>query len=221
VGGNHFICSWYAAVKNYLDITRLCYSWYARIVRPRAQKWFAATWGPVVEEVFQEEFHRWLRPVFCVEKEDYTILLSSGWCGSRPGSVVAHFFWDAPYGFCFLYKGMPIACVSFTIGEDYVCIWQLQGRSGCEHLLAPFRWERFFTAVVIEAAKRLGWKQVRMIAAFQSKWYKQWHNPSPQRCQRMKMRYDTTAKRMRLTHNGKKRKFFWDKRVKRYVLDLQ
>ena len=114
-------------------------------------------------------------------------------------------FMDTKTAFVLLYRRTPIASIGFCVKKHHLLIVQLQGVFGEEKVLSVFKWERLLVAFLLDLAKALSFRKVLMNSSYQCA-----YNPLTndeietvylpegfeERVQRLKMRYDVTAKRM-------------------------
>jgi hypothetical protein len=103
-------------------------------------------------------------------------------------------FHDARYNFILRHSKKPIACLGFDIETGKaIKIKQIQGVRGRREELKPIKWERMLLKIATDWAVKHHFEQVRLTTAEQSKWY------GIPRAERMKMRYDVTARRSGFT----------------------
>lgn len=131
-------------------------------------------------------------------------------------------FWivrDTTYAFELQNYEHTIALIDFDVGEeDILIIRQIQGDSQlCDHgnqeYLAPLKWERMLLRITIDWASQHGFRQVRVQRAEDNKWWSIDIPPEPlvEHQERLRMRYNVTAKRSGLRFNTN---------LNCYVLDL-
>lgn len=129
--------------------------------------------------------------------------------GYGPGKLHAIFV-DAVYSLV-LFKGTnPVCNIGFNLGEDNssILVKQIQGIQGKHKELSSLRWEKILLQIVVDWARRNNLKKVSVIRSVDS----DWHNSSnKERCERMYIKYDVTARRMG---------FKFDEREKVYSLHL-
>ncbi len=105
-----------------------------------------------------------------------------------------------------------IAFVGFDIENDAMQIRQLQGKRGFAHLLQPLRWEHLLVRAIVELAKRASdCTEVHMPRAASLTFYDFPMGLSVPReafHQTMKLRYDTTAKRLGFKWNSWKGAYY-------------
>ena len=85
-----------------------------------------------------------------------------------------------------------LACIGFDIEINKIVVKQIQGSHGKEKTLSLVKWERMLLAILTDWAKKNGFKQVRIIQAKNSYWYRDYDE---ERTKRMFMHYDITARR--------------------------
>ena len=107
-------------------------------------------------------------------------------------------------------EGYPIACIGFDIQPDSksILVEQIQGVKGGLPYLGQFRWEKMLLKIVIDWARENRFSHVKVIRAQDCTY---WSQENDEKNQRLYMKYDVTAKRM---------KFKYDEEQKVYVLDL-
>lgn len=102
--------------------------------------------------------------------------------------------------------GQAIAFVGFDIENAAMQIRQLQGKRGSAHLLRPLRWEHLLVRAIVELARcTTDCTEVHMPRAASLTFYDFPMNLSVPReafHQSMKLRYDTTAKRLGFKWNS-------------------
>lgn len=119
-------------------------------------------------------------------------------------------FFDAVYNFVLRKNKESICSIGFNMGKiNSILVKQIQGVREKQGELRPFRWEKMMLQIVIDWARENNIKRIDVIRSEDSKWYRG-HNE--ERCKRMYMKYDVTARRMR---------FKFDKSRKVYSLYLQ
>ena len=112
-----------------------------------------------------------------------------------------NFFYDAKFAFILATLWRPLACIAFDVypRSGRICIRQIQGKGGVKSKLSLFRWEKFLVFCVLEYARKNGFKEVFIQAAKANRW-KEKNAQSlaeiSERSERLKKRYDVTAKRM-------------------------
>lgn len=121
---------------------------------------------------------------------------------------------DTSYAFLLKTKGTRKNNADALIGFDTryknqaIEVKQIQGRQYRQKALKPLRWEKMLLRMATDWAGKSCFKQVRVQKAENNKW---WDISKPKRNQRLKMKYDVTARR-----SG----FYFDKDLDCYVLDL-
>jgi hypothetical protein len=106
-------------------------------------------------------------------------------------------------------EDLVLACVGYTLGlNGTVTIKQIQGKKDSDGSLATLKWERMLLEIVINQAGKSGFQEVRVQKAEDNRW---WPRVSEPTRERLRFRYDATAKR---------RGFRYDNGSGFYVLDL-
>jgi hypothetical protein len=110
-----------------------------------------------------------------------------------------------------------IAFVGFQIENSAVQICQLQGRKGCSVLLRPLRWEHLLVSAIVELARvATECQEVHIPRAASLTFYSFPMNLSVPREEfekSMRLRYDTTAKRLGFKWNSWKGAYSFDIRT--------
>jgi hypothetical protein len=83
-----------------------------------------------------------------------------------------------------------------TYCQPSYVIRQLQGVYGLDDALKMFRWEKMLIQAVVDQAKSLGVQYVHVVKAAKNEWR---HKVG---CERLRLRYDVTAKRMGFKDSG-------------------
>ena len=102
---------------------------------------------------------------------------------------------DAVYNFV-LFKGKnPICNIGFNLEKDSnsILVKQIQGVQTKQKELSPLRWEKMLLQITIDWAKQNKLKKISVIRSQDSGWYRE---SNEERCKRMYMKYDVTARRM-------------------------
>lgn len=103
------------------------------------------------------------------------------------------------------FSRVGVATIGFRIQKNSVYVEQIQGLNydceddGCEPeveaIFDSLRWEKMMVAILIDFARENGFKKIGILASE----YNRWNTGTvPGRDKLLKMRYDTTAKRMGL-----------------------
>lgn len=130
-----------------------------------------------------------------IESDAYSIHLYYKEYGSGPLKKLSVVYVDAVYNFV-LFKGKdPICNIGFNLREDSnsMLVKQIQGVSRKQKELSPLRWEKMLLQIVMDWAKQNGFKKVSVIRSVDSDWHRK---SAEERCKRMYMKYDVTARRM-------------------------
>jgi len=114
--------------------------------------------------------------------------------GYGPGKLRAVYA-DAIYSFVLFKDKDPICNIGFNLEDDNdsILVKQIQGVYRKQKELSPLRWEKMLLQIVIDWAKQNKLKKVRVIRSEDSGWYRE---SNKERCERMYMKYDVTARRM-------------------------
>lgn len=110
---------------------------------------------------------------------------------------------DAVYSFV-LFKVEDSVCnIGFNVEEDNtILVKQIQGVRGMQEELSLFRWEKMLLQIVIDWARENGFEKVSVIRAEDSEWYRK---EDKERCNRMYLKYDVTARRMGFKYDEKRK----------------
>lgn len=135
--------------------------------------------------------------------------------GVREGGA---FYWEAPIAIAVWDKDGPFAGMALELRKDAICIRQLQGVSGHHAPEGARDWIRRFVACVQEAAIDLKVPEVRLYKADESLFYRYpcieeregqtWGEALLEHQQRMRRRYDGTARQMRFKED--RHWYFWN-----------
>lgn len=173
-------------------------------------------WQPILNAIFNEHLRKYVKDTPIVDAEEcannYIAFLSFAkpseqQTGFRDDRFNIH--WDAPYGIALAFRYQmadqeiprAIANIAFKIGSGLIHINQLQGMPGRQKELLPLRWEKMLYQLVVEIARRLNFKMVEILPAEENEYY----DPAYEaRAERLKLRYNITAKRMGFKWNPKK-----------------
>lgn len=128
----------------------------------------------------------------------------------KPNGHATFMHMDAPYGFVLKRNGnRSIAFLAFDAENDYIIIRQIQGAFGEMEDLKQIRWERMLLRIAVDWTSANSFKQIRVQKAEDNRY---WDDYSGKRQERLRMRYDVTAKR-----SG----FRFDESLNCWVLNLE
>ena len=100
-------------------------------------------------------------------------------------------------------KEKEVACIGFNVvNQSTILIKQIQGVQGMLSVLQHFRWEKMLLNIVMDWAKKAGFKTVRVIKAESSQWYRE------HRAESLFMKYDVTARRSGFKFDEKDQTYF-------------
>lgn len=132
-------------------------------------------------------------------------LIITKWKVKRYNYGPRGFYYDATAAFVLETIRGPLACIAF---EGYaenlrVYVLQIQGRGGTNAIPSGFRWEKFLLAHVVGWARKNGFKEILVQPARLNKWCpgEPYSEQGKQEYDRLKLRYDVTAKRMGFKFN--------------------